>query len=436
MYGFVRRFYGATLRIYYRLETIGEPLPHEGPVVVVGSHPNALCDVNFLMQWSHRPLRFLAKAPIFRMPYIGWCARGMRAIPVKRRQDDPARLDGNDEMFTATSDALAAGEIIAVFPEGRSHAHPSLQPLTRGAAHLALRAEARAGFSLGVRIVPVGISYLDRRFRNRALLDAGAPLTSVDLAEEYRKSPRRAAAILTERITQELEQRTLNLERWDDLATLDAADRVLGAAGGDDDLLSRRIPRLRALNEVLRGSRHGTPAHVDAGMWQPQAGEGRPPHSAHARRRAVRIAADALGVIGALVWLVPCAIARLAAIVARVGPEGRATFTIISAGATVPAWYVAVVAGTAIAVEWWVAVMSAFVLPCVGAAALGLATRLNVRRSTRVTVDDSARRLIAAVQPAQAGEEGSGGEGTETRKTQDADGAHGPPAEVGIPASG
>ena len=56
-------------------------------VVFAVNHPNALIDPLFLLSFAPRPVSFLAKAPLFRMPLVGRVARAFDSIPVYRRQD-------------------------------------------------------------------------------------------------------------------------------------------------------------------------------------------------------------------------------------------------------------------------------------------------------------------------------------------------------------
>src|SRR5207245_645757 len=118
----------------------------------------------------------LAKAPLFRMPVIGFFCRAFEAIPVHRRQDassDPAQ---NRETFDTARAVLARGGAIAIFPEGASHSDPKLRPLKTGAARIAFGAAAGLAPSSSIRIVPAGLYYRAKRtFRSAALLHFGEP---------------------------------------------------------------------------------------------------------------------------------------------------------------------------------------------------------------------------------------------------------------------
>ena len=170
VYGVVRGVLSSALRLFYRIERAGPALP-EGPLLLVGNHPNALVDPGLMIAVSSRPLTFLAKEPIFRMPVLGALVRALGALPVVRAQDDPSRMRENVEALGAAARGLAGGRAIALFPEGRSHSEPSLGALKTGAARLALQA------GVPVRLVPVGLTYAEKgRFRSAVRVEFGPAL--------------------------------------------------------------------------------------------------------------------------------------------------------------------------------------------------------------------------------------------------------------------
>src|SRR5690606_19668180 len=132
-------------------------------------HPNSLLDPMLVLAAAHRPVRFLAKAPLFDDPKVGWLVKAFRSIPVYLRHDDPTQVGRNDEMFRAVHAALGAGAAVALFPEGISHSEPSLTPLKTGAARIALGAAPLIGRDFP--IVPVGLVFREKdRFRSAALV--------------------------------------------------------------------------------------------------------------------------------------------------------------------------------------------------------------------------------------------------------------------------
>jgi len=231
----VRSFFALVLRIFFRrIEVSGvEHVPSVGPVLFVLNHPNGLIDPGFLLCLAPRRVSFLAKAPLFRMPLVGWLCRTFQAIPVHRRQDagsDPAQ---NRETFEAARRVLADGGAIAIFPEGTSHNDPQLRPFKTGAARIALGAAAALGVGTRpIRIVPAGLYYRAKQtFRSAALLHYGEPfdVPAIALAPGA-EPPVEAVRALTERIGQALAELTLQAERVEALALVARAQRIFSTA--------------------------------------------------------------------------------------------------------------------------------------------------------------------------------------------------------------
>lgn len=215
VYGAVRRVIAFALRCFYRVERAGPSLP-DGPLVLVGNHPNALVDPGLMIAVSSRPLTLLAKEPIFRLPILGTLVRALGALPVVRSQDNPARMRENVDALGAAARGLAAGRAIALFPEGRSHSEPSLGALKTGAARLALQA------GVPVRIVPVGLTYAEKgRFRSAARVEFGPALEVAPADADHER-----VRGLTEEIAAALRRLTLDLAAWEDLPLIEAADAL------------------------------------------------------------------------------------------------------------------------------------------------------------------------------------------------------------------
>lgn len=176
----ITRFLRFCLQIFFRrIEVEGvERVPRAAPVIFAANHPNGLVDPLFILCYAGRPVSFLAKAPLFRWPVIGWLVRKLETIPVYRRQDNTA--GSNEEMFAKARAVLRGGGSIAIFPEGTTHDDPQLRELKTGAARIALGAELD-----DLLIVPTGIYYTAKHvFRSAALAVFGEPIrvtkTSVD----------------------------------------------------------------------------------------------------------------------------------------------------------------------------------------------------------------------------------------------------------------
>ena len=227
-------------RTYYRVTVAGDAVPGSGPVLLVANHPNSLMDGALVAAATNRPVRFLARAPLFHFGGIAWLIRGTGAIPVYRRDDDPEMVARNEEMFSAVHRVLAEGAVVGIFPEGISHSAPSLAPLKTGAARVALGAAARAGGAFP--ILPVGITFRGGkdRFRSEALALVGPPIPWDDLASPDAGASGEQFRELTRRIHEGLSRVTVNLGSWKDFPIVEGAEAIHASETGRTVPLSAR----------------------------------------------------------------------------------------------------------------------------------------------------------------------------------------------------
>ena len=230
----MRRAVTALLRVlirvfFKRIEIVDmERVPADVPVIFAVNHPNALIDPLFLLCFAPRPVSFLAKAPLFTMPVIGWFVRGLDSIPVYRKQDNVAG-GSNDETFARARAVLARGGSIAIFPEGTTHSDPRLRELKTGAARIALGASMER-----IVIVPVGLYYTSKQtFRSSAVMQFGDPI-------EVR--PTGTVEALTQRIDDALDAVTLQADSHEALALIARGERIFSAGRFDpaEELEARR----------------------------------------------------------------------------------------------------------------------------------------------------------------------------------------------------
>ncbi|RJS25835.1 acyltransferase [Corallococcus sp. H22C18031201] len=249
-YAFVRAVVSLALRLFYRVRVNAPVEEGEGPVLFVGNHPNGLIDPALVFILTRRRVTFLAKAPLFKLPVIGALLRGLDALPVYRKQDDPAQMGRNEGTLEAARGALVAGRALTIFPEGKSHSEPMLAELKTGAARIALGA-AREGAR--VRIVPVGLTYARKNvFRSEVLIDVGPAIDVLPYLPADAAGEPDAVRALTERVAEGLRAVTLNLEEWADLPLIQLAEQLFALKRGGP-LDSERLRLWARGIQVFRG---------------------------------------------------------------------------------------------------------------------------------------------------------------------------------------
>jgi 1-acyl-sn-glycerol-3-phosphate acyltransferase len=134
---FLMRF-AAWLLIHsiYRLEKSGlEHIPDEGPAILVCNHVSFV-DALVIAAACRRPIRFVMDHAIFRIPLINFVFRENRAIPIASAREDTKLLR---QAYEEISDALAAGDVVAIFPEGRITESGEINPFRNGIRKIVAR---------------------------------------------------------------------------------------------------------------------------------------------------------------------------------------------------------------------------------------------------------------------------------------------------------
>lgn len=114
---FLMRFLSWLLvRALYRLRLHGieKHVPDEGPALIVCNHVSYM-DALILAATIPRPVRFVMYYRIFQIPVMRWIFRTAKAIPIAGARENPELMRRAFEEIDA---ALAAGEIVGIFPEG------------------------------------------------------------------------------------------------------------------------------------------------------------------------------------------------------------------------------------------------------------------------------------------------------------------------------
>lgn len=197
-----------------------------GAELILASHAGGLADILLVIKASRRFPRFLARDVIWKVPLGAAVMRTVGGIPVHRRQDHGG-VASNVDMFEDVYEALAAGDTVAIYPEGESVAAPHLAPLRTGAARIALGALRRGK---DVMISPMGLSYFDVSvLRSRGLVDCGEPfktsdvVASLDVEGPVDETNRALVDAVTEVFAQRLGQVSDHYHDWEQRRRLELA---------------------------------------------------------------------------------------------------------------------------------------------------------------------------------------------------------------------
>ncbi|GIX34785.1 MAG: MFS transporter [Lysobacteraceae bacterium] len=179
------------ISLLYRVEVEGveEHVPDQGPALIVCNHVSFV-DALVLGGVIPRPVRFVMYYRIHRIPLLGWLFRTARAIPIAGRNEDPALME---RAFGQIREALAAGELVGLFPEGGLTRDGEIAPFRPGIERILAESP--------VPVVPMALTglwesmwsrrdsrlrrmRLPRRLRARIGVVAGPPLPPTLKAHE------------------------------------------------------------------------------------------------------------------------------------------------------------------------------------------------------------------------------------------------------------
>ncbi|KAL7318356.1 Glycerol-3-phosphate/dihydroxyacetone phosphate acyltransferase [Mucor circinelloides] len=135
-----------------------------------------------------------------------------------------------DSVYKCVHDELNNGRCITIFPEGGSHDRAEMLPLKAGVTLMALGAMAKYE-GLDVKIVPCGLNYFHaHRFRSRAVIEFGNPITvSAELVQKFKSggtAKREACSTLLDSIYNALKTVTINAGSYETLMLIQAARRL------------------------------------------------------------------------------------------------------------------------------------------------------------------------------------------------------------------
>lgn len=127
---FLMRFLSWVLvNTLYRIQVEGlDKIPDEGPCVLVCNHVSFM-DGLIVGGTVRRPIRFVMYHTIFKIPVMSFIFKTARAIPIAPAKEDPVMLE---RAYAEIDKALAEGEIVGIFPEGRLTDTGEINPFKTG----------------------------------------------------------------------------------------------------------------------------------------------------------------------------------------------------------------------------------------------------------------------------------------------------------------
>lgn len=216
LYQLLRLIIFIAVKIFFRSVHIRnvENVPKTGGLLLAANHPSTFLDPLVLAVWIRRPIYFLTNGGVFKNPILAWFFKRLFMVPIYRKQDkteDGNNAAKNEAAFEACYKLLAKGGAIVIFPEGGSEDERKLRKLKTGLARIALGAEAKYQFDLGVKVVCAGINYTNpRQFQSELFVQYDNPIIVSNYKEAYLENSQNTVQDLTTEVEKRLSSLIVN----------------------------------------------------------------------------------------------------------------------------------------------------------------------------------------------------------------------------------
>jgi 1-acyl-sn-glycerol-3-phosphate acyltransferase len=239
--------------IFYRKVIVlgRENINPDHHLIFAPNHQNALMDALAVLFTQKGQLIFLARADIFRKKAIAAILYFLKILPVYRLRDGYSSLKGNDEIFIKTIDVFKNKNGLVILPEGDHAGFRRLRQLKKGICRVAFQSDEATGFTLQIKIIPVGLDFSNySRFRQVLTVVYGKPIEVSEFFELYKQSPERALNALRAKLSSEMKRIMVHIESEEDYEAIDELRSMINGRFSDD-IKSPKLFRDRILISKL-----------------------------------------------------------------------------------------------------------------------------------------------------------------------------------------
>jgi 1-acyl-sn-glycerol-3-phosphate acyltransferase len=196
-----------------RIVVVGRDLiPKEVPIIFAANHQNALMDPLAISCTNPLQTLWLARADIFKSKLARPALKFMKMVPIYRIRDGKDNLTNNELIFNQVTEVLKNKDSVALFPEAAHSGKRQMLQHKKAIPRIALEAEDKNNFQLGLQIVPVGIYYNHYwKFNRTLVVQYGSPIGIGQYKKRYADNPQNAMISLRDEIHEKLEPLTLQI---------------------------------------------------------------------------------------------------------------------------------------------------------------------------------------------------------------------------------
>ena len=235
---------------YRKVIVIGrENLKNNFPKIIAPNHQNALMDAMAIVCSTGGQQVYLARADVFRKKSIASILYFLKILPVYRIRDGYESLKQNSEIFGKTIDVLKNNKPIVILPEGNHAGFRRLRQLKKGIFRIALQTEESENFTMGLKIIPVGLDYSDyHRFRSVLTVIYGEPIDVKEFRKLYEENAQAAYNSFRDRLSAELKKYMVHIGSENDYEELDELREIVNGKYSTD----RKDPKVNRDKRLIQ----------------------------------------------------------------------------------------------------------------------------------------------------------------------------------------
>jgi hypothetical protein len=172
-------------------------------------------------------VNFIGTVQLFSVKPVKWLLTQCGVIPINRVKDNPKAMRSVADTFEAVYLVLERGEAVGIFPEGITYDDSALKEVKSGAARMALELEHRHDGKLGLRVVPVGLTYSAKEiYRSDVLANFGEPIVAAEFLEGYAERRKECIVHMTEEIERRIQSLIVHIPKLEETRVVEGVKRL------------------------------------------------------------------------------------------------------------------------------------------------------------------------------------------------------------------
>ncbi|KOY86162.1 hypothetical protein AD998_08375 [bacterium 336/3] len=263
LYFLLRPIVQLALKIFFkRLQVHNKYLLNiEEPIIYVANHPNTFMDPSIIAVLSKKRVHFLSNGSVFNK-FTRPIFKFFNMIPIYRKTDKSdkpiSQAELNKMSFQKCYDFLAQKGTLLIFPEGTSIIERRLREIKTGTARIALGAEYENNFSLGLKIVPIGINYSDAdKFRSEVFVNVGEPILLTKYKNIYNPENFETIETLTKEIEEEISKLIVVTEDEEQDILISNIEKIYkNTLFNEFNLSERKYEEFIVVKEIVEGVKY------------------------------------------------------------------------------------------------------------------------------------------------------------------------------------